>query len=586
MKKNPNSKSQIPEKFQYPIINSRRRQRLLPVWYLAFLWSLALGIWCFSSAAGPTNNPAPATVGVVTDTNGNLVAPANLFTQNLPLLNAAGIAASTATDTNALHATNNLSDVANAATARANLGLGTAATSAAAAFQPASAALTNLSANNAAGLTNVQSSSLVGTLQSAQFPATLPATSGANLTSLPAANLSGAVSVANGGTGAGTARGVGANIGTYQATPTSGNDAFADITAATPAFIGQPAISSYSFWFPFHWVGISTSGSGLTNWTGSAAFAGRIAVGDSTHMNPNTDIGENSFIANGVATPLSLGTPADNVLSLKNQHSSHYSAMRWLSCDADGLGERGAIGYGNSTSLYKAIDYIEDYGGASGFYFAVGGFVAGGMEKATHNLVWYNSSNSGTNVQASNVVFRVDSSGNINVAGLLTATNGLKTLAGVTTAGGNMVISGSGNYLQLPSSYIHSYSPAGGVTAMSDSGNSDTAYIGDDGITILSGGISTALVAKSANYTVGALDSTVTVIATGLIITLPSASSGLNSGLGRIYTIKLTHSGTCTITNATGAQTIDGALSYTLSAQYKYVTVQSDGANWNIIGNN
>ena len=46
------------------------------------------------------------------------------------------------------------------------------------------------------------------------------------------------------------------------------------------------------------------------------------------------------------------------------------------------------------------------------------------------------------------------------------------------------------------------------------------------------------------------------------------------------------------ITNATGvvkgygSQTIDGANTRTLSGQYKYVTVQSDGNNWYIIANN
>jgi len=35
-----------------------------------------------------------------------------------------------------------------------------------------------------------------------------------------------------------------------------------------------------------------------------------------------------------------------------------------------------------------------------------------------------------------------------------------------------------------------------------------------------------------------------------------------------------------------GTETIDGSLTYTLEIQYKYVTVQSDGANWVIIANN
>jgi hypothetical protein len=86
-----------------------------------------------------------------------------------------------------------------AATVRTNLGLGTAATNAASAFQPASAALTNLAANDAANLTN--------------FPSLLLRTNGsaAELTNFPtlnqnttgtASNVTGVVAVANGGTGA------------------------------------------------------------------------------------------------------------------------------------------------------------------------------------------------------------------------------------------------------------------------------------------------------------------------------------------------------------------------------------------------
>jgi hypothetical protein len=36
----------------------------------------------------------------------------------------------------------------------------------------------------------------------------------------------------------------------------------------------------------------------------------------------------------------------------------------------------------------------------------------------------------------------------------------------------------------------------------------------------------------------------------------------------------------------TSSQTIDGAASVSLTAQYQYVTVVSDGSNWLIIANN
>jgi len=52
----------------------------------------------------------------------------------------------------------------NAATARTNLGLDTAATNPASAFQPSSAVLSNLATSNGASLTNIQASNLVGTI--------------------------------------------------------------------------------------------------------------------------------------------------------------------------------------------------------------------------------------------------------------------------------------------------------------------------------------------------------------------------------------------------------------------------------------
>ncbi len=64
-------------------------------------------------------------------------------------------------------------------------------------------------------------------------------------------------------------------------------------------------------------------------------------------------------------------------------------------------------------------------------------------------------------------------------------------------------------------------------------------------------------------------------------IQLPSAV-GIT---GRIYIIKLTASGSISVQTSL-SQTIDGATNYTLSAQWKYVQVQSDGANWIIIGQN
>jgi len=71
------------------------------------------------------------------------------------------------------------------------------------------------------------------------------------------------------------------------------------------------------------------------------------------------------------------------------------------------------------------------------------------------------------------------------------------------------------------------------------------------------------------------------ISSSGATVTLPTAV-GIK---GRVYIIKLTASGTATV-NTTSSELIDGASTYSLTAQYKYIHVQSDGANWFIIAQN
>jgi predicted GH43/DUF377 family glycosyl hydrolase/lysophospholipase L1-like esterase len=85
----------------------------------------------------------------------------------------------------------------------------------------------------------------------------------------------------------------------------------------------------------------------------------------------------------------------------------------------------------------------------------------------------------------------------------------------------------------------------------------------------------------SVSISASLTNKSIEVTATGQTITLPTAV-GIT---GKEYRIKLTSSGSCTIAT-TGSQTIDASTTYSLSAQYKYVTVQSNGSNWVIIGNN
>lgn len=92
-----------------------------------------------------------------------------------------------------------------------------------------------------------------------------------------------------------------------------------------------------------------------------------------------------------------------------------------------------------------------------------------------------------------------------------------------------------------------------------------------------------AYIAQTSSYNITLFDNVIAADATSasFAVTLPTAV-GIT---GKIYTIKKIDSSVNTVTVATtSAQTIDGAASEVLSYQYDGITVQSNGANWFIIG--
>lgn len=97
-------------------------------------------------------------------------------------------------------------------------------------------------------------------------------------------------------------------------------------------------------------------------------------------------------------------------------------------------------------------------------------------------------------------------------------------------------------------------------------------------------GVISGLTTKTANYTLTTLDYTVLGNAStaSFSLTLPTSVGAT----GQVYIIKKIDSTANTVTIlTTSSQTIDGSTSKVLSYQYDGFQLQSDGANWMIIGN-
>jgi hypothetical protein len=90
---------------------------------------------------------------------------------------------------------------------------------------------------------------------------------------------------------------------------------------------------------------------------------------------------------------------------------------------------------------------------------------------------------------------------------------------------------------------------------------------------------------RSASASIDCKDVDVVIVPTTSAVTISLPDPATNPVGSRRIIKKSGASGTITVSSM-GSATIDGAASYSLSVQWKYVDVVSDGANWFIVGAN
>lgn len=129
--------------------------------------------------------------------------------------------------------------------------------------------------------------------------------------------------------------------------------------------------------------------------------------------------------------------------------------------------------------------------------------------------------------------------------------------------------------------YIYDYAGAASRLYISSTGMVGIGNTSPTSTLNVTGSVGLSYTPRVSAYTATAAEHTIDCTTGTFTITLPTAV-GIT---GRMYVVKNSGTGAITV-GTTSSQTIDGSTTYSLGTQYKYVHLQSNGANWIVIANN
>ncbi len=168
---------------------------------------------------------------------------------------------------------------------------------------------------------------------------------------------------------------------------------------------------------------------------------------------------------------------------------------------------------------------------------------------------------------------------------LFTGSNGANAdfyIAQTTHAGANETtlfsVAGSSGNVSIPAGTL----TVSGTGNSSIAGNVGIGTTGPKSVLHVSGSFGHLVVTKTTAYTAAA-ETVILCNATSaaFAITLPAATNSTD----RVYHIKKTDSSANAVTiDGNASETIDGALTQSLSIQYESLQIVCDGSNWHIIG--